>query len=84
MQYPEYEQLKFGLRFLSPFEFDMYPNNKIVVSANLAAGCAVPDFKENEDGSDWNDYFDIHGEDDTRQKLKQLILEAITTKQFRY
>ena len=50
-----------------------------VVRANLAAGCAVPDFKEGEDGSDWNDYFDVHGEDDTRQKLKQLISEAITT-----
>ena len=50
-----------------------------VVKANLAAGCAVPDFKDNEDGSDWNDYFNIHGEDDTREKLRRIFREALIT-----
>ena len=50
-----------------------------VVKANFAVGCAVPDFKDNENGSDWNDYRDIHGEDETRKKLLLLIREALIT-----
>lgn len=50
-----------------------------VVKANFASGCAVPDFKDNENGSDWNDYLSIHGEDETRKKLLLLIREALIT-----
>lgn len=45
---------------------------KVCKELNLN-GYVLPAFSDNQDGSDWNDFYAIHGEDETTQKLKAEI-----------
>lgn len=56
----------------------------LVVQAKLAVGIAAPDFQEEEDGSDWDDYALIHGDKETASVLAEKIQNAENSAQIAY
>ena len=53
---------------------------KVVKSLNLSV-CVSPEFQDNEDGTDWNDYYLLHGRDKTREVLISRIKDTLMTPQ---
>ena len=51
---------------------------KVVKSLNLPV-CVSPEFQDNEDGTDWNDYYLLHGVEKARERLRALINDATMT-----
>ena len=56
----------------------------LVVQAKLAVGIAAPDFQEEEDGSDWDDYALIHGDKETASVLAEKIQNAENSARIAY
>ena len=51
---------------------------KVVKSLNLPV-CVSPEFQDNEDGTDWNDYYLLHGEEKARERLRALVSDVTMT-----
>ena len=51
---------------------------KVVKSLNLPV-CVSPEFQDNEDGTDWNDYYLLHGVEKARERLRALVSDVTMT-----
>ena len=57
--------------------------NSKVFGKKLVNGVSFPEFEPEEEGSDWDDYAILHGDEETSSKLKEDIAKALMPKNIR-